>query len=113
MLSRLFSCVLLIAAVSPAFAQDDASEVVARVDGAEVTRDEVATAIMQLPAEYQQVPMEILFEPILQQVIDRKLLAEAAKDAGVEDSNEYQQQMTLLREELARCRARCHLRIDR
>jgi peptidyl-prolyl cis-trans isomerase C len=100
MLSRLFACVLLIACISPAFAQDDPNEVVARVDGAEVTRDEVATAIMQLPAEYQQVPMEILFEPILQQVIDRKLLAEAAKDAGMEDSDEYKQQIMLMREEL-------------
>jgi len=102
MLSRVFACLLLIAAALPAFAQDegDPNEVVARVDGAEVTRDDVVTAIMALPPEYQQVPMEILFEPILQQVIDRKLLAEAGKEAGYEDSDAYERQMALLREEL-------------
>jgi peptidyl-prolyl cis-trans isomerase C len=100
MFLRFFACLLLILAVSPAFAQNDPNEVVARVNGMEVTRDEVATAILKLPAEYQQVPMEVLFEPILQQVIDRKLLAEAATASGMEDSDEYKQQMTLLREEL-------------
>ena len=85
MFLRFFACLLLILAVSPAFAQNDPNEVVARVNGMEVTRDEVATAILKLPAEYQQVPMEVLFEPILQQVIDRKLLAEAATASGMED----------------------------
>jgi peptidyl-prolyl cis-trans isomerase C len=100
MFLRIFACLFVILAVSPAFAQDDPNEVIARVNGMEVTRDEVATAILQLPAEYQQVPMEVLFEPILQQVIDRKLLAGAATADGIEDSPEYNQQITLLREEL-------------
>jgi peptidyl-prolyl cis-trans isomerase C len=55
---------------------------------------------LKLPPEYQQVPMEILFESILQQVIDRKLLAEAGSEAGYEDTIEYDRQITLLREEL-------------
>ena len=94
------TCVLLIVAALPAFAQEDPDDVVARVNGLDVTRDDVATAIMKLPPEYQQVPMDILFEPILQQVIDRKLLAEAGSEAGYEDTVEYGRQITLLREEL-------------
>jgi len=100
MFLRIFACLFVILAVFPAFAQDDPNEVIARVNGMEVTRDEVATAILQLPEEYQQVPMEVLFEPILQQVIDRKLLAGAATADGIEDSPEYNQQISLLREEL-------------
>ena len=41
-----------------------------------------------------------MFEPILQQVIDRKLLALAGKDSGIEDSEAYSQQIALMREEL-------------
>ena len=100
MFLRFLTCVLLIVAALPAFAQEDPDDVVARVNGLDVTRDDVATAIMKLPPEYQQVPMDILFEPILQQVIDRKLLAEAGSEAGYEDTVEYGRQITLLREEL-------------
>ena len=100
MFLRFLTCVLLIVAALPAFAQEDPDDVVARVNGLDVTRDDVATAIMKLPPEYQQVPMDILFEPILQQVIDRKLLAEAGSEAGYEHTVEYGRQITLLREEL-------------
>ena len=60
MFLRFFACLFVILTAFPSFAQDDPNEVIARVNGIEVTRDEVATAILQLPAEYQQVPMEVL-----------------------------------------------------
>ena len=97
---RFVACLFLLLGVSPAFAQDEGNDVVARVNGMEVTRDDVATAILQLPAEYQQVPMEILWQPILDQVIDRKLLAEAAGESGLDEGDEYKQQINLMREEL-------------
>lgn len=86
-------CLALLAA--PATAQDS-NEVVATVDGVEVTRDEVAAAIQQLPAEYQQMGVEILWEPMLKQVIDRKLVVAAARDEGLDESEDYKAQMTRL-----------------
>ena len=97
---RFVACLFLLLAVAPAFAQEDGNDVVARVNGMDVTRDDVATAILQLPPEYQQVPMEVLWEPILEQVIDRKLLSEAAIEDGLEESEAFQQQINLLREEM-------------
>ena len=97
---RFVACLFLLLAVTPAFAQEDGNDVVARVNGMDVTRDDVATAILQLPPEYQQVPMEILWAPILEQVIDRKLLSEAAIEGGLEESEAFQQQINLLREEM-------------
>lgn len=97
---RFVACLFLLLAVTPAFAQEDGNDVVARVNGVDVTRDDVATAILQLPPEYQQVPMEVLWAPILEQVIDRKLLAEAAIEDGLDENQAFQQQINLLREEM-------------
>ena len=97
---RFVACLFFLLGAWPALAQDEGNDVVARVDGMEVTRDDVATAILQLPAEYQQVPMEILWQPILDQVIDRKLLAAAADESGLADGEEFKQQINLMREEL-------------
>jgi peptidyl-prolyl cis-trans isomerase C len=55
--------------------------VVARVNGQEVHRDELQAAYQQLPEQYRQMPIEMLYEPLLQRVIDGKLLsAEAEKE---------------------------------
>ncbi len=97
---RFVACLFFLLGATPAFAQDEGGDVVARVNGMEVTRDEVATAILQLPAEYQQVPMEILWQPILDQVIDRKLLAAAADESGLDEGEEFNQQINMMREEL-------------
>jgi peptidyl-prolyl cis-trans isomerase C len=80
---------------APAAAQD-ANEVVATVDGVEVTRDEIAAAIQELPAEYQQLGVETLWEPMLKQVIDRKLVVAAARADGMEESEAYEEQMARL-----------------
>lgn len=97
---RFVACLFFVLGVTPVFAQDEGNDVVARVNGMEVTRDDVATAILQLPAEYQQVPMEVLWQPILDQVIDRKLLAAAADESGLDEGDEFKQQINLMREEL-------------
>jgi len=79
----------------PAAAQD-ADEVVARVNGVEVTRDEVAAAIQDLPAEYRQLGVEMLWEPMLRQVIDRKLVVGAARAEGMAETEAYDAQMARL-----------------
>lgn len=83
----------------PVLAQEG-DEVVARVDGAEITRDDVVVAIQGLPAEYQQIPIETLWEPMLNQVIDRKLVVAAAQAQGLEESEAYRDQMVMLGEQV-------------
>ena len=83
----------------PALAQEG-DEVVARVDGAEITRDDVVAAIQGLPAEYQQIPIETLWEPMLNQVIDRKLVVAAAQAQGLEESEAYRDQMAMIGEQV-------------
>lgn len=86
-----------------AHAQDDAdtgSEVVAIVNGEDITRDEVVTAIVALGPEYQDVPMEYIWEPIIEQIINRKLIAVAAREQGLDNSQAYLQEMALIGEEL-------------
>ena len=84
-------------------AQDDpdtGSAVVATVNGEEITRDDVVTAIIALGAEYQDVPMEYIWEPILEQIINRKLIAEAARESDLDSSEAYLQEMALIEEEV-------------
>ncbi len=84
-------------------AQDDVdtgSAVVATVNGEEITRDDVVTAIIALGAEYQDVPMEYIWEPILEQIINRKLIAEAARESELDSSEAYLQEMAMIEEEV-------------
>lgn len=99
MLRAAVSALCLAVFALPALAQEG-DEVVARVNGTEITRDEVISAIQGLPAEYQQLPVETLWEPMLNQVIDRKLVVAAARAEGMEDSQAYKDQMAELGEQV-------------
>ena len=95
--------VLLAWAPTKASAQDDVNtgaEVVATVNGEIITRDDVVTAIIDLGAEYQDVPLEYIWEPILEQIINRKLIAVAAREAGFDSSEAYLLEMAMIEEEV-------------
>jgi len=89
---------IAVAFAVPAPAQEN--EVVARVNGAEITRDDVAAAIQELPPEYRQMPVEALWEPMLNQLIERKLIVAAAKAEGIDQSEAYREQMASLSEQV-------------
>ena len=99
MLPALAAALFVAVSALPGLAQEG-SDVVARVDGIEVTRDEVVVAIQGLPAEYQQLPVETLWEPMLNQVIDRKLVVAAARAQGLEESEAYKAQMDQIGEQV-------------
>jgi peptidyl-prolyl cis-trans isomerase C len=73
------------ALAAPAPADDP---VVARVNGAEVHRSEVAAAQRLLPEQYQQVPLEQIYPQLLNQVVTGRLLAEAGRKAKLADDPE-------------------------
>lgn len=60
-----------------AFAQDvDAGTVVARVGDTEITLGEIIIARTNLPPQYAQFPNEVLFEGLIDQLIQQQLLAD-------------------------------------
>jgi len=60
----------------PAQAQD-ASTVVATVNGKGITIGELIVARASLPEQYQQLPENVLFEGIIKQLVEQTLLADA------------------------------------
>ena len=80
------TCAMLMGALgtAPVLAQDTASEeaptadtVVATVDGTEITLGHMLILRAGLPEQFQQVPADVLFPGILDQLIQQTLLADA------------------------------------
>lgn len=72
------SAALSIALSTTAIAQDvNADTVVAKVGDTEITIGEVIIARAQLPQEYRQFPSDVLFEGLVDQLIQQQLLADA------------------------------------
>lgn len=72
--------------------------VVARVGGEEIHRSEIDAVHRTLPEQYRQMPVEMLFEPLLQRAIDTRLLASAAEKRGLADEPGVQQALERARE---------------
>jgi len=70
-----------------AFGQDAAPDdpIVATVDGAEVRRTEVEAAAATLPEQMRQMPMQMLYDTLLDRVIDFRLLSNEAEQRDVGD----------------------------
>ncbi len=59
---------------------------IAEVDGTALTLGELISIRQELPQQYQQMPDKVLFDGILEQMIDQFLLAEAAREKGLDES---------------------------
>lgn len=75
-------------AAPAAEAPADMSTVVARVGDREITLGDLMVMRSQLPAQYQQVPIEAIYEPMLNRAIDQILITNAARASGVADQAE-------------------------
>lgn len=67
----------LIAAMAMPAAAQDADTVVATVNGTDITVGHMIVARASLPQQFQQLPPEVLFEGILEQLINQTLLSQA------------------------------------
>jgi peptidyl-prolyl cis-trans isomerase C len=72
--------------------------VVGRVNGVEIHRSEVQTAIAGLPKQYRDLPQETLFPSVLQQIVDRQLLADAAKKSNLDKDPDVQKRFEEVKE---------------
>ncbi len=65
----------------PAFAQEmTVDTVVANVNGTEITVGHMITARAQLPQQYQQLPDDVLFEGIREQLVQQTVLSQQTAD---------------------------------
>ncbi len=67
--------------------------VVARVNGVEIKRSDLVSAQQDLPAQYRQVPLKSVFQRLLRQIINTKLIIRAARAQGLQDDPGVKQQM--------------------
>lgn len=81
--TRLFgAAALAVSMTTPVFAQD-ASDVVATVNGVEITLGHMIQTRGRLPQQYQAMPNEVLWDGILDQLIQQQLLAEQVTEEPV------------------------------
>lgn len=67
--------------------------VVARVNGEEVKLAEVMRAVGQLPPQVQQMPLDMLFQPLLDQIISQKLVSAAGYKEKLDQSPEVKDEL--------------------
>jgi peptidyl-prolyl cis-trans isomerase C len=70
-----------------------ANPVVAKVGGEEIHLSEVRDAMAGLPPQAQQMPAQTLFPYVLDQLIDSRILVQAARKAGLDKDPAVQRQV--------------------
>jgi peptidyl-prolyl cis-trans isomerase C len=97
--------VSLAALAAPAFAQSgpeiDPNTVVARVNGFEITMEQVERMRARDP-QLMQVPLPMLYESILNHLIEGQLIAEKAKAEGFADHPDVAERLNAVRDEIIR-----------
>jgi peptidyl-prolyl cis-trans isomerase C len=72
------------------------------VNGAEIRRSELEVTQRRLPEQYRQLPLQVIFDPLLDQVINGRLLAAEAKKRRLESRPEVQAAIAAATEEVLR-----------
>ena len=79
------------------YAQDTEDDpVIAVVNGTEIRMHEIGFAYQSLPDEYKQMPEQALFEPLLDQVVNRYLVVQAARAEGFDKIPEVSDQVNFV-----------------
>lgn len=87
------------AASTPAPAQSTpaqatpADPVVARVNGEEIHRSDVQRMVSQLPPQVQQMPLEMIFPAVVEQLVNSKLVASAGYKANLAGTPEVKDEI--------------------
>lgn len=86
--------------VAPARAADDANPVLAKVNGAEIRKSDVTLAEEELGPSLAQMDPATKDDNVLSFLIDMKLVAKAAEDKKVADSEEFKKRLAFTRNRL-------------
>ncbi|MBI3503726.1 MAG: peptidylprolyl isomerase [Proteobacteria bacterium] len=72
--------------------------VVARVEGAPIRRSDVVNFQRSLPPQLQQMPVEALFEPIVDRLVSQKLIAAQGRKDNLQNDAEFKARMAQFEE---------------
>jgi peptidyl-prolyl cis-trans isomerase C len=96
-----FLTLALLAGASSAMAQspseDELNEVLATVNGEEITQKDVALAVEDFSAQLAQVPPQQRLQAIVDAMIDMKVLSKEAEKEGLQDSDYFKRRLEFLR----------------
>ncbi|MGE3292196.1 MAG: peptidylprolyl isomerase [Geminicoccaceae bacterium] len=67
--------------------------VVAVVNGTQITRSDVEAVYQTLPEQYRQMPLEQIFDPLVEQVVTSQLLLAKANEEKLADDPEVEEQL--------------------
>jgi len=91
---------LLFAPLPPALAQDDSERVVARAGGIEITAGDVALALEDPALQLSDMNAEERSQTVIRYLVDLRLGARAAGEAGIGETEEFARQLAYLREKM-------------
>lgn len=74
--------------------------VVATVNGVKILRSDVEAARSQLPEQYRKLPMDQLYQPILNQLIRTKVLSAQARADKLHETEGYKRRVALIAERM-------------
>jgi len=69
--------------------------VVARVNGQEILRSQVESVRQMLPPQYRELPMKDLFPVLVRQLVDTKLMADAARGAKLDQDEAVKRRLAM------------------
>jgi peptidyl-prolyl cis-trans isomerase C len=87
---------------APTQAQQPADPVLAVVNGAPIKKSDLEAAHQALPEQYRQVPLEQIYEPLLERVIDGRLLLAEAEKRDLAKDPEVQAEIAQARNDVLR-----------
>ncbi|MZR29026.1 peptidylprolyl isomerase [Sneathiella litorea] len=75
-------------------------EVLATVNGKEITDSDIQTLYASLPPQYRQAPFEFIKDQLLQQLISMEVISQAAQTENMADRKEFQDRLNTVRTQL-------------
>lgn len=91
---------MLSASANAAGKKADADMVVATVNGAKITLSDMQDVKQMTNPQIAALPMNAVFEPLLDNLINTQVVAQAAKEAKIQDSDEYKKMMKSLENQI-------------
>lgn len=91
-----------LALATPVMAQQPADPVVAIVNGTQIKKSDLVAAQQALPDQYRQMPLEMLYDPLLDRVIDSQLLLAQAQKQKIGDDPKVQAEIARAKDNVLR-----------
>jgi peptidyl-prolyl cis-trans isomerase C len=74
----------------------DQSQVVAKVNGTEITVGYVIQLVESLPEQYRQIPLQVIYPELVRQLVNQQLIADAARAENYLDDPEVQARLAFV-----------------